>query len=89
MHLIGFALLGVVIGFLAGHVMIGHGYGIFWDMVVGAVGAMVGGLVLSLLFGTYVTGLVVSYLGAVIVAAVLVAVLHLVGKEQPVVTGGR
>lgn len=82
MHLIGFLIVGVVVGWLAGHVMIGPGYGTFWDMVVGAVGAMVGGLVLSLVFGIYFTGLVISYLAAVIVATVLVAVLHLAGIRE-------
>jgi uncharacterized membrane protein YeaQ/YmgE (transglycosylase-associated protein family) len=82
-HLIGFMLVGVAIGWLAGQMMIGQGYGIFWDMVVGAVGALVSGLVLSIVFGMYSTGLVISYLAAVIVAAVLVGVLHVVGKERP------
>ena len=83
MHLIGFLLVGVAIGWLAGKVMVGAGYGIFWDMVVGAVGAIVGGLVLSLVFGMYLTGLVIAYLAAVIVAAVLVGVLHVAGGEKP------
>lgn len=83
MYFIGFLILGVAIGWLAGHVMIGSGYGMFWDMVVGAVGAMVAGLTLSLVFGTLLTGLLIAYLGAVIVAAILVAVLHLTGRERP------
>ncbi|HET7419785.1 MAG TPA: GlsB/YeaQ/YmgE family stress response membrane protein [Candidatus Dormibacteraeota bacterium] len=83
MYLIGFLVVGVAIGFLAGHVMTGSGYGVFWDMVVGAVGALVCGLVLSLVFGTYETGLIIAFLGAVIVAAVLVAVLHLANREKP------
>jgi uncharacterized membrane protein YeaQ/YmgE (transglycosylase-associated protein family) len=83
MYFLGFLVVGVVVGFLAGYVMTGPGYGIFWDMVVGAVGAMVAGLVLSLMFGTYSSGLVISYLGAVIAGAVLVAVLHVLVKERP------
>ena len=83
MHLIGYLLVGVAVGWLAGKVRVGPGYGIFWDMVVGAVGAMVGGLVLSLVFGTYLTGLVIAYLAAVIVAAVLVGVLHVAGAKKP------
>ena len=83
MYFIGFLIVGLAIGWLAGQVMIGPGYGIFWDMVVGAVGAMVAGLVLSLVFGTLLSGLVIAYLGAVIAAAVLVAVLHVLVKERP------
>jgi uncharacterized membrane protein YeaQ/YmgE (transglycosylase-associated protein family) len=83
LYFIGFLIVGLAIGWLAGQVMIGPGYGIFWDMVVGAVGAMVAGLVLSLVFGTLLSGLVIAYLGAVIAAAVLVAVLHVLVKERP------
>lgn len=83
MYFIGFLVLGVAVGGLAGHAMTGAGYGIFWDTVVGAVGAIVTGLVLSLVFGTFFTGLVISYLGAVIAAAVLVAVLHVLVKHHP------
>jgi len=72
MYLVGFLVVGVAVGFLAGYVMTGHGYGIFWDMVVGAVGAVVAGLVLSLISG------------AALAAVVLVAVLHLAyGRERP------
>jgi uncharacterized membrane protein YeaQ/YmgE (transglycosylase-associated protein family) len=82
MYLIGFLVVGVAIGALAGYVMTGHGYGVFWDMVVGAVGAVVAGLVRSLVFGAYTTGLVVSLLGAALAAVVLVAVLHLVYRTE-------
>jgi uncharacterized membrane protein YeaQ/YmgE (transglycosylase-associated protein family) len=87
MYLIGFLLIGVVVGFLAGYAMTGQGYGVFWDMVVGAVGAVVAGLVLSLVFGAYTTGLVISFLGAALAAVVLVGVLHVVYKRgRPRVT---
>jgi uncharacterized membrane protein YeaQ/YmgE (transglycosylase-associated protein family) len=87
MYLIGFLITGLAVGFLAGKVMIGEGYGIFWDMVVGAVGALVGGLAFSQYYGTYSTGLLISFLVAVIAAAVLVAILHVLArreKRQPV-----
>ena len=83
MYLIGFLIVGAVVGLLAGFVMTGPGYGIFWDMVAGAVGALVCGLALSLVFGSYFTGLVIAYLGAVVVATILVAILHLVTGERP------
>jgi uncharacterized membrane protein YeaQ/YmgE (transglycosylase-associated protein family) len=81
MYLIGFIVVGIAIGGLSGYVMTGQGYGVFWDMVVGAVGAVVSGLVLSLVFGAYTTGLVISFLGAVLAAVALVAVLHVVYKR--------
>ena len=86
MYLIGCLIAGVAVGWLAGKVTIGAGYGIFWDLVVGAVGALVAGLVFSLLFGAYSSGLVIAFLGAVIAAAALVAILHVANREQPRVT---
>ena len=82
MHLIGFLIVGVAIGALASYVMTGPGYGMFWDMVVGAVGAMVAGLVRTLIFGRLDNGLLISYMAAVICAAVLVAILHLTGTRD-------
>ena len=82
MHLIGFIILGAIVGWLAGKIMSGHGYGIIWDIVVGIVGAFIGGFVFSLIFGTQPTGLVVSFIVALIGACILVAILHLVRRES-------
>ncbi len=81
MHLIGFIILGAIAGWLAGKIMSGHGYGIIWDIVVGIVGAFLGGFVFSLIFGTQPTGLVISFIVALVGACILVAILHLVRRE--------
>lgn len=81
MHLLGFIILGAIAGWLAGKIMSGHGYGIIWDIVVGVVGAFLGGFVFSLIFGTQPTGLVISFIVALIGACILVAILHLVRRE--------
>ena len=36
MHLIGFLIMGAIVGWLAGKIMSGHGYGIIWDVVLGS-----------------------------------------------------
>ena len=82
MYLIGFLIAGLAVGYLAGRVTIGDGYGIFWDMVVGAVGALVGGLALTLIYGTDSTGFFIAFLVAVIAAGVLVAILHVVANRE-------
>src|SRR5438094_907900 len=41
------ALVGLVSGFLASHIALGHGLGLFWDIIVGVVGALFGGIVLA------------------------------------------
>ena len=81
MHLIGFLIMGAIVGWLAGKIMSGHGYGVLWDIVVGVVGAFIGGFVFSLIFGTQPTGLVISFIVALIGACILVAIVHLVKRE--------
>ncbi|MGH2355553.1 MAG: GlsB/YeaQ/YmgE family stress response membrane protein [Chloroflexota bacterium] len=73
-----FLLLGLVAGWLASVVMKG-GYGIIGDMVVGVVGAFIGGWLSSLLFGVGVTGfnplsILIAFVGACILIAILRAV---------------
>ena len=85
MHLIGFLILGAIVGWLAGKVMSGHGYGILWDIVLGVVGSFVGGFIFSLIFGVAPSGLVISFIVAFIGAIVLVAIVHMI-KREPVRT---
>src|SRR5438093_448221 len=40
-------LVGLVAGFLASHIALGHGLGLFWDIIVGILGALFGGIVLA------------------------------------------
>jgi uncharacterized membrane protein YeaQ/YmgE (transglycosylase-associated protein family) len=73
-------ILGGVIGWLASLVMRTNAQqGIFLNIVVGIIGAMVGGLLLSPLLGAAtinqndfsITGLFTSFLGAVILLAIV------------------
>jgi uncharacterized membrane protein YeaQ/YmgE (transglycosylase-associated protein family) len=81
MHLIWFVVLGAIVGWLAGKIMSGHGYGILWDIVLWILGSFVGGFVFSLIFGTQPTGLVISFIVALIGAIVLVALVRMVRRE--------
>ena len=68
MALIGFLLIGLVAGWLAGRIMSGGGFGLLGNMVLGVVGALVGGHVLGLLGyqgGGVIANLVVATLGAI------------------------
>jgi len=81
MHLIGFLLIGVVAGWLAGKLMQGGGFGFWGDMVVGVVGAFVGGFLFRLLgIGGAEGGLIGSLVVAVIGAVVLLFVIRLVKR---------
>ena len=83
MQLIGFLILGAIVGWLAGKIMSGHGYGIIWDVVLGIVGSFVGGFVFSLIFGTAPSGLVMSFIVALIGAVLVVGIVHMI-RRQPI-----
>lgn len=76
--LLVWALIGLVAGFLASRVMIGHGMGLLGDIVVGIVGAIAGGFLARYLGVTtaatshsIVVEVIIAFLGAVILLAIL------------------
>ena len=78
MGLLAWIVVGLIAGWLAGMVMKGSGYGVIGDIVLGIVGALVGGFLASALFGIAdpingidVTTIVVAFLGAVVVVAIV------------------
>src|SRR3979490_359416 len=77
------ALVGLVAGFLASHIALGHGLGLLGDIVVGIIGAFVGGFLLLgvLHFSIDVAGhpLLTQMLMAFIGAAILLLIVRLVG----------
>ncbi|WP_035054664.1 GlsB/YeaQ/YmgE family stress response membrane protein [Andreprevotia chitinilytica] len=71
MAFIGFILVGLVAGWLAGKIMGSGGFGVLGDIGVGIVGAMVGGFVFSH-FGLHASG---GFIGSVLVATVGAVIL--------------
>ncbi|HLZ28890.1 MAG TPA: GlsB/YeaQ/YmgE family stress response membrane protein [Chloroflexota bacterium] len=71
--LIAWIVIGLVAGWLAGQFMRGGGYGVVGDIVLGIIGAFVGGLIFSLVLpGTHaglVGSTVVAFMGAVVLIA--------------------
>lgn len=72
-------VVGLIAGFLASRVMRGGGYGLIGDIVVGIIGAFIGGWLAGLLglgsFGLFGT-IVVAFIGA----CILLAILHAVSR---------
>jgi uncharacterized membrane protein YeaQ/YmgE (transglycosylase-associated protein family) len=79
--LILWLIIGLVAGWLAGQVMSGHGYGVVGDIVVGLVGALIGGFLVNHFFHKSF-GLIGSLIVAFIGALILVAILHLIRGES-------
>ncbi len=68
-------LVGLVAGFLASRVMTGRGMGLIWDIVVGVLGAVLGGWLAGLI------GLLAEVIVAFIGACILIFVFRaLVGR---------
>lgn len=81
MGLLAWIVVGLVAGYLASRVMKGRGSGLVGDLVLGVVGALLGGFLASVLLkipnavnGINVTSIVVAFIGAVILIALLRAV---------------
>jgi uncharacterized membrane protein YeaQ/YmgE (transglycosylase-associated protein family) len=75
MSILVWALLGLVAGFLASRIVKRRGTGIFLDLTLGVVGALVGGYLFTSLRGTPVTDLnaysvLAATAGAVVVSFV-------------------
>jgi uncharacterized membrane protein YeaQ/YmgE (transglycosylase-associated protein family) len=74
-------LVGLVAGFLASHVALGHGLGLFWDIIVGIVGGLFGGIVLAgiLHFSIVIAGhpIISAMIMAFIGAAILLLIVRL------------
>ncbi len=78
--LIAWIIIGLIAGWITGKLMRGSGYGFFMDMIVGLVGALVGGFISSSLGfgGVGQHGLTMSIVIAVIGAVILTMLLRLV-----------
>jgi uncharacterized membrane protein YeaQ/YmgE (transglycosylase-associated protein family) len=67
--LIWWIVIGLIAGFLAGKVMKGGGYGIIVDIILGLLGAILGGWLFGLLgmgAGGFIWSILVAFVGAVI-----------------------
>lgn len=75
MDLIYFLLIGLAAGWLAGKIMKGAGFGILGNLVVGVIGAILGGFLFRLV-GLATVGLLGSLISATVGAVVLLFILQ-------------
>jgi uncharacterized membrane protein YeaQ/YmgE (transglycosylase-associated protein family) len=66
-----FVLVGLIAGFLASRVVTGKGRGLLWDLVIGILGAFIGGWLAGLLhisigYDGIVGQIIIAFAGAVI-----------------------
>lgn len=85
MSVISWIILGVIAGFLGSKIVNKSGQGLIMDIVLGIVGAIVGGLIFSMFGASGVTGLnIYSLIVAVIGAIVVLWVYHQVSGRRSV-----
>jgi uncharacterized membrane protein YeaQ/YmgE (transglycosylase-associated protein family) len=82
MGILVFIIVGAIAGFVASKVLSGKGMGLIWDIVVGILGAFLGGWLAGLIgipvsTGTFtVSGLLAAFVGAIILLVVFRALTH-------------
>lgn len=79
MNIILFLLIGLVAGWLAGKIMKGKGFGLVGNLVVGVVGALIGGFVFNALNISF-AGIVGSLIAALVGALILLWIIGLIKK---------
>ncbi len=77
MGLFAWIIVGIIAGWAAGLVMKGKGFGILGNIVVGVIGALIGGWLAGAIFkisdpisGINVTTIVVAFLGSIVILSV-------------------
>jgi len=79
-HLVYFLLIGLAAGWLAGRITKGTNFGLVNNLIIGVIGAILGGFLFSLI-GLSATGLIGSLITATVGAIVLLYLLRTFGKR--------
>jgi uncharacterized membrane protein YeaQ/YmgE (transglycosylase-associated protein family) len=80
MYFLYIIVVGLIAGWAAGKIMKGSGYGVLMDIVLGIVGAILGGWIIRLLGFEATGGLITSILVATLGAVVLVAISRMLKR---------
>ena len=85
MGIVSWIVVGLLAGWLAGLVVKGGGYGLIGDIIIGVIGALLGGWIASYFFhmgdpisGINLPSILIAFAGAVI----FVVILRLVGGRR-------
>ena len=76
MSIIGWIILGLISGFIASKIVNRTGEGFFLDIVLGIVGAVVGGFIFTAVGATGVTGFNLYSMLVAVIGAIVVLVLY-------------
>jgi len=79
MNLIWWIVVGLIAGWAAGKIMKGGGYGTIMDIVLGIIGAVVGGWLMGM-FGIHAVGFIGTIIVAIIGAVILIWITRMLKK---------
>lgn len=81
---LGWVIIGLIAGWLAGKIARGEGYGCITDIILGLVGSLLGGWIFVKL-GIFGGGFLYSLAAATLGAVILVSIVHLFagGSRRP------
>jgi uncharacterized membrane protein YeaQ/YmgE (transglycosylase-associated protein family) len=81
MHILYFLLIGLAAGWLAGQITKGRSFGLVNDLIIGVIGALLGGFLFRLL-GLAATGLIGSLITATVGAVLLLYLLRAIKNRS-------
>jgi len=85
MSIIGWIVLGLIAGFIASKIVNKQGEGLILDIVLGVIGAVIGGFLFNQFGAAGVTGFnIYSMFVAVVGAVVLLVVYHLITGRRAI-----
>ena len=76
MSIIGWLILGLIAGFIGSKIVNKSGEGLLLDIVLGIIGAMVGGYLFTVLGAAPVTGLNIYSMFVAVIGAIIVLVVY-------------
>lgn len=82
--LLGWIILGLLAGWLAGKLVRGSGFGCIGDIIIGLIGSVIGGWVFTKLGIVHTNTFLFSLAAATVGAVILVSIAHLLfgGKDK-------
>ena len=82
MHLLWWIIVGVIAGWATGKIMKGGGYGFWLDLILGVIGAVVGGFIARHLGLAESGGMIYTILVAIFGAIVVVFLFRLITRSR-------
>jgi uncharacterized membrane protein YeaQ/YmgE (transglycosylase-associated protein family) len=79
MGFIGFLLIGLIVGWLAGVLVKGGGFGVLGDIIVGIIGAVIGRFVFAVV-GFRAVGFLAYIIVGVVGAVIFIALLRVIKR---------